>query len=250
MIKNTFMLLNGISSEKEKRLWKEDVADWDSFIKKDKISGISKKRKLVYNYQLYQAKRALMDEDTKFFSEFLPQKEHWRLYNNFKDSCVFLDIEVSCVSGGYITCMTLYDGYETMTFVKNNNLDFPTIKRILSKYKMIVTFNGSVFDIPFLRKLHPNLIPQMLSWDLRHSCALLGLDGGLKQVERELGIKRENIIVERMYGGDPLKLWRTFLATGDRYYLNLLVEYNQEDTVNLKFIADKIFKELIRLRSV
>ena len=133
MIRNTFMLLNGISSEKEKRLWEENVPDWDSFIKKDKISGISKKRKLVYNYQLYEAKRALLNEDVGYFSEFLPMKEHWRLYNHFKDSCVFLDIEASSVSGGYITCMTLYDGYETMTFVKGNNLDFPTIKKILSR---------------------------------------------------------------------------------------------------------------------
>jgi len=133
-----------------------------------------------------------------------------------------------------------------MSFVRNHNLDFNVIKKILLRYDMIITFNGNVFDLPFLRKYCKDLIPNVLCWDLRHSCALLGLTGGLKQVERELGIKRQNEIVERIHGGDPLRLWKTFLATGDAYYLELLVEYNQEDTINLKSIADKIYKNLVQ----
>ena len=80
--------------------------------------------------------------------------------------------------------------------------------------------------------------------DLRHLCARMGLKGGLKQVERELGIKRTNPIVERLYGGDALTLWKMFRATGDEYYLHLLVEYNEEDCVNLQIIAEKIMKKI------
>jgi len=241
MIRNSFVLLNGISNNKELNLWNEGIVDWDSFVRERKISGISKKRKLVYNYHLYQAKQALMLDDSTYFANLLPMKEHWRLYENFKDSCIFLDIETSHVDKGYITCITLYDGYKPMTFVKGHNLDFKTIGEILAKHKMIVTFNGNVFDLPFLRKQFHNLIPNIPCWDLRHSCAKLDMGGGLKQVEKILGIERKNKVVEKMYGGDPIKLWRTYMATGDDYYLELLVEYNQEDTMNLQTIADKIY---------
>lgn len=245
MIRSTFILLNGISYGKESRLWGDGIKDWNDFLHSKKVKGISKKRKLVYDYHLSQANRGLLNEDSYYFASILPMKEHWRLYDYFNDSCVFLDIEMSCVSGGYITCMTLFDGYDTMTFVRNQNMDSSIIQKILSRYKIIVTYNGNVFDLPFLKKYFGDIVPNVLCWDLRHSCAALGLKGGLKEVEKELGIKRENEIVERMHGGDPLKLWRTFLATGDKYYLDLLVEYNQEDTINLKFIADKVFKMLV-----
>lgn len=241
MIKNSFVLLNGISYGKERQLWKEEIKDWNDFVSHDKIKGISRRRKMVYNYILSEAKSALLDGNTEFFHEFLPRKEHWRMYDYFKDECIFLDIEMSHVSDGYITCITLFDGNNVMTFVKNHNLDFTAIKNLLSKYKMIITFNGNTFDLPFLEKYSPNLIPKVPCWDLRHSCSALGLTGGLKEVEEKLGIKRQNAIVQKMYGGDPLKLWKTYLATGDKYYLDLLVEYNQEDTVNLKFIADKVY---------
>jgi uncharacterized protein YprB with RNaseH-like and TPR domain len=47
-----------------------------------------------------------------------------------------------------------------------------------------------------------------------------------------------------MYGGDAIKLWRIFRASGDEYYLNLLVEYNEEDVINLKKISDYVIKKL------
>ena len=47
-----------------------------------------------------------------------------------------------------------------------------------------------------------------------------------------------------MYGGDPLKLWRMFKGSGDEYYLNLLVEYNEEDIINLKKITEHTIEKL------
>ena len=63
-------------------------------------------------------------------------------------------------------------------------------------------------------------------------------------LEKKLGIKRSRII-EKMYGGDALLLWRMFRASGDDYYLRLLVEYNEEDVFNLKKIADHVCKRLM-----
>jgi uncharacterized protein YprB with RNaseH-like and TPR domain len=243
MIKNTFLLLEGISYKKEQNIWQQGINDWNDFLSRDKVIGISKKRKQTYNSKINEIHSALLKEDYQELSKLIPKKDHWRLYPYLKDECVFLDIETSSVNG-YITCMTFYDGINTMTLVKNQNLYPDNIRRILSKFKMIVTFNGNVFDLPFLKKYYNNIIPEMPCWDLRHSCHGIGLKGGLKEIEKELGIKRQNEIVERIKGGDPITLWRTFLATGDAYYLELLVEYNQEDAINLKSIADKTYTRI------
>lgn len=246
MIKSSFIFLDSISYIKEKYLWFNGISNWNRFLQAKDIKGISKKRKCIHNLKIRQAKRELIDENSNYFSNLLPKKEHWRLYNYFKDECIFLDIETSNVSKGYITCITLYDGINTMTFVRKFNLNLKYIKEILSRYKMIVTFNGNVFDIPFLKKRYNKLIPEVPCWDLRHSCQRLNLKGGLKIIEKELGIKRNNKIIKKLHSGDPIKLWRTFLATGDKYYVELLVEYNQEDTINLQTIADKIYGRLIK----
>jgi uncharacterized protein YprB with RNaseH-like and TPR domain len=71
----------------------------------------------------------------------------------------------------------------------------------------------------------------------------VGLNGGLKEVENKLGIRR-NKIVEGLYGGDALALWRIYKNTGDEYYLNLLIEYNEEDIINLKRIASVVVDTL------
>ena len=39
-----------------------------------------------------------------------------------------------------------------------------------------------------------------------------------------------------------MTLWKMHRATGDEYYLNLLVEYNEYDIINLKIVADKAVK--------
>ncbi|MFT4302989.1 MAG: ribonuclease H-like domain-containing protein [Candidatus Woesearchaeota archaeon] len=233
------------SERKERLLWKQGIRNWNDFLAASSIKGISFKRKRVLDLQIVHAKKALFNDDIKFFISKIPSKYHYRFYDYYKDSCIFIDIETSGING-YVTCITLYDRINIMTFVKDYNLDFKVISKIISNCKMIVSFNGSVFDIPFLRKYCIFNFPDILHWDLRVSCNLLELDGGLKKVEENLGIKRNNNIVENLVGGDPIKLWRTFKATGDKYYLDLLVEYNQEDTINLETLADKIYPRLMK----
>ena len=117
------------------------------------------------------------------------------------------------------------------------------MKKELRRYKLIITFNGSTFDIPYITKRYPNLLPSVPNFDLRVACQRVGLKRGLKETEKNLGIDR-NKIIEKMYGGDPLLLWKMYRASGDEYYLNLLVEYNEEDVYNLKKIANYVYDKL------
>jgi uncharacterized protein len=243
MIKQSFIFLDKVKDKTEKNIWNQGIDNWDSFISAKKVEGISNFRKKYYDRQLLKARNELYSLNSEYFMK-LPQSEMWRLYGFFRDSVVFLDIETSGVGKkDDITVIGLYDGIDTKTMIKGVNMDFYSLKRELSRYKLIVTFNGSTFDIPFIKKRYPNLLPPIPNFDLRVACNRVGLKGGLKDIEKEFGIKR-NKAIEKMYGGDVLLLWKMFRASGDDYYLRLLVEYNEDDVFNLKKIADYVYDKL------
>ncbi len=244
MIRKTFLFLDGIAQKKEKNIRSQGINHWDDFLEKDKVKGVGKQRKHYYDRKIREAKNNLYTFNSSYFTNILPKSEHWRLYDFFREDCCFLDIETSNINNGYITVVGLFDGINTKTMIRDVNLDFKLLKKELKKYKMLISFNGSVFDTHVLKDKHPDIVPDIPHFDLRHACKRVGLTGGLKQIEKQVGIIRKNSIIDKMYSGDPLRLWRMFRATGDKYYLNLLVEYNEEDIVNLKPIADKVYEKL------
>jgi uncharacterized protein YprB with RNaseH-like and TPR domain len=241
VITQTFLILDRISYGKEQKIKEKGITDWQAFLEKDKIKGISKVNKTIYDVNLLDARRALFDGDSSYFIGKLPDKENWRLYSRFREEAVFLDIEVSGIErNSFPTVVGLSDGINTKQMITGINLDFRALKIELAKYKLIITFNGSSFDIPFLKKRYPDLIPRIPHVDVKHLCIKHRLSGGLKEIEKKLGIKRRNLIVEQLYNGDPFLLWRMYRGSGDEYYLKHLLEYNEEDVTNLKTIADRL----------
>jgi uncharacterized protein len=167
---------------------------------------------------LLAAKTRLLENDSAWFGRIVPSQHHWRLYDRFKDEAVFLDIETDGYYGS-ITVVGLFDGQQTMTFVRGVNLERSILQRVLEKYKLIVTFNGASFDLPVMRRY-------------------FNIDG-LKSIEKQLGIVRDKE-VQGVSGSDAVYLWQQFRATRSREFLDLLVKYNEEDVINLPLIARKV----------
>ena len=242
MIQNSFIFLPKISYKKEQNIWKQGISNWDDFLKAKDIKSISKKAKSFYDLKLIKAKQELAADNSYYFQKLLPNTETWRLYEYFKEDCCFLDIE-TYENGKNITIIGIYDGYDTKTMVKNINLDMNLLKKELNRYKLIITFNGSVSDIPNINKYYPGTIPDIAHIDLRHACRKIGLIGGLKMIEEQIGINRPQHL--KAYGGDnPIDLWRAFRASGDKEYLDLLVQYNEEDIINLKPLMEHVYNGL------
>ena len=245
MIQNSFIFLERVKRGLEGKLWEQGIHSWDSFLESKKIIGLSLARKRYYDRKILEARRQLYNFNSAYFKNLLPQSEYYRLYDFFKEDCIFLDIETTGLDSKNddITLIGLFDGVNTKTMIKGINFDYKALKEELQKYKLIVTFNGSSFDVPFINKIYPNLLPNIPNFDIKSVTDRLSLKGGLKEIEKKLGIKR-NKIIERFYGGDALTLWKMYRATGDDYYLKLLIEYNEEDIINLKTIADYCVSKL------
>ena len=246
MIRNSFVFLEKITAAKERKLWQQGILSWDDFLKAKKIKGISAAVKIYYDRKIVEARRQLIEGNSSYFAGLMPQTEHWRLYDFFKEDAVYLDIETDGLSDNNdVTIVGIFDGFNTKTMIRRVNLDWQLLRRELEKYKIIVSFNGSVFDLPFLRKRYGEIMPKLPHIDLRFCCSRIGLSGGLKKIEKQLGICRGEI-VEKFYGGDAAQLHRMWRGSGDDYYLRLLVEYNEEDVINLKRIAEHAYKGLRR----
>ena len=101
----------------------------------------------------------------------------------------------------------------------------------LEGVETLVTFNGSSFDLPVIRKcLFADLKRDFEHCDLLYVCRRRGLRGGLKKVEEILGIERATAGIT---GWDAPRLWQRYEVRGDEAALATLLEYNREDVVNL-----------------
>jgi len=236
MIQESFVFLEKCGPGRELSFWKQGIKDWQEFLGREKVVGIAAAKKEFYNRKIREAQQALSEDNAAYFIGKLPAKEMWRLYSYFKEDCCFLDIETD--SYGNIIIGGISNYYNTNTFVKGFNLEKNLLEKELAKYKIIITFNGSSFDLPKLKK-QLRLEVGMPHIDLKPLCVNLGLKGGLKEVERILNLKRP----AHLYG-NPVELWKAFHASGDREYLQLLVDYNSEDIENLKGIMNVVYKRM------
>ncbi len=179
-------------------------------------------------------------EDPAYFAARLQAGEHWRLFHQFRPRTAYLDIETTGTvwPGLLVTVVGLYDGQNMSQFVQGHNLQkFP---EIISKFDLLVTFNGTQFDLPVLRAYFPELCLPPAHVDLRFLMARLGYKGGLKRIEPRFGINRPNE-VNGMDGYMAVLLWQRY-QRGDKGALDLLLTYNREDVVNLEVLMDAAFR--------
>ena len=137
-----------------------------------------------------------------------------------------------------MTVVGLYDGQNMRQFVQGFNLqEFP---QVLAEFDLLVTFNGTQFDLPVLKAYFPELSLPPAHVDLRFLMARLGFKGGLKKIEPRFGIHRPKA-VDGMDGYAAVLLWQRY-QRGDKGALDLLLSYNREDVVNLEVLMDGAFR--------
>lgn len=184
--------------------------------------------------------------DIRFFVQRLKSGELWRLFDHFKANTAYLDIETNGGWDGFeeVTVIGLHDGLGTKTFVNGVNLeDFETE---VSAYDLLVTFNGSCFDLPCLRRAFPGISLPPAHIDLRFVLKRLGFSGGLKAIEKRMGLLREGGITG-LNGLDAVRLWAEYRQLGNASALERLISYNEADVVNLRPLMEIVYKRMLDL---
>lgn len=244
MIRRTFLLLPGIGQLKERRLWESGVLSWEEFLDRKHLAGISDGRKGSLDHELGMAREFWDRGRTDYFTRLLPSGQHWRMYRRLKDDTAYLDIETDGLGpGAVITMVSVHLHGRTTTLTRGMDLSSDNLARALDGTKMLVTFNGSTFDLPMIEREFPFSVPKVPHYDLRHACPKVGLRGGLKQVEVLLGYRRPQE-VEYVTGEEAVYLWHLWERKGSENALKLLRRYNQEDTRNLEPLAETVYQRL------
>ena len=246
MITHTFQLLPSVGAKKERAIWETGVRSWDDFLSADAVGTMKKEAKERGDVLLTQASELLDDGDSRSLADMLPKGEVWRMYRRFARDAVYLDIETDGLSrDSLVTVVTVHGRGDTVTLTEGIDLCPESLSQAIDGASMIVTFNGSCFDVPVLRNSFPEVDLDLPQFDLRFASRKVGYRGGLKPLEIELGITRSEDI-EGVDGADAVRLWKLWERHGDRDALDILTEYNRADTVNLETIADIIYERLVR----
>ncbi len=247
MLRQTFIHIPGIGKQTELELWEHGIRSWDdadTFEKRFGAVGARLQEKLDEYIPL--SREAIRRKDASFFERLSALGEAWRLFPEFADNCVYLDIETTGLSTVFdtVTVVGLYDGRRYRAFVQGDNLqDLPAYLR---GYSLAVTFNGAGFDLRFLRLAFQDLALPAIHIDLRWVTRKLGMRGGLKSIEAEMGLKRDDS-VQDISGYDATVLWAKYLR-GDKGALDQLIQYNTEDVVHLKAIMEMAYDKLVEGR--
>jgi uncharacterized protein len=146
-----------------------------------------------------------------------------------------LDIETS--RERTITIIGIYrSGEGTMQLVAPQ-ITRAAMLEALDGVDRLFTYNGTGFDLPVIEKwLGVSLAKLVPHRDLMYDCWKKKLKGGLKGVERTLGIHRDT---EGVNGLQAMNLWTAYQG-GDADALELLLRYNKEDCENLEILACKL----------
>lgn len=239
-VENSFIPVRGVGPTTERRLWQAGITHWDEF-NGTTVRGVGLSRSEQIASFIDDARARLRAGDTRFFAATFPSRSRWRLYRTFAADACYLDIETTGLSPRYhdVTTVSIHHAGETTTMVHGRDLDRERLRRELADVGLLVTFNGTQFDVPFLERTF-DLDLDLPHLDLRYACERAGLTGGLKAIERELGIDRDRSDID---GRDAVRLWQRY-TDGDDAALERLVSYNREDTENLAPVADHVVDRL------
>lgn len=241
LLTSTFIHVRDIDLRSERALWEQGATTWHEFL--------SEPQRFTVRCDLPKAVRALENGSKRlesgeyqYFARRIPKREHWRMFPEFRDSIAYLDIETtgSMRDTEPITVIGVFDGVTYQPFIKGENLaDF---RDAISHYSVIVTFFGGGFDLPIIKSTFPSLSLDQIHIDLCPLMRQVGYRGGLKAIERAIGIERTPGTAG-LTGRDAVRLWSHY-QRGSEKALDTLLAYNREDVVNLEKLMELAYFDM------
>ena len=239
ILENSFLHIKTLGQTKENQLWLEGYLTHADYLSCSKVD----KESLIYK-EVCKSRDNLNEINPKYFYDGLPTNQQWRIYGDFVNEAAFIDIETTGLSANYdkITTVVIHSVKGTFSFINGFNLD--ELPNVLKQFKVLVSYNGKSFDIPFIRK-YMNIKLDLPHLDLRHILSSLGYSGGLKSCESQLDLPKR-IGLKDVDGFMAVMLWNYYRKTKNESALETLLAYNFEDAVRLEWLMNEAFNQKVR----
>ncbi|APZ92724.1 ribonuclease H-like domain-containing protein [Fuerstiella marisgermanici] len=211
------------------RSWHDAVAD------PDRIPGALRSHLLQECDRLLTA---LADDNIQYFVDRLLPPDRWRILTQYIDRASYFDIETTGLEyDDTITTIVCWHKGALHSFVEHENLD--DFLDLLDDIDLLVSFNGSTFDVP--RVLDGFHIPDLPCphLDLRWPCHYKDLRGGLKQVTSRLGFQRPADLQDAD-GELAVRLWSLWQHKKDTAAREQLIRYCAADVLLLIPLAQHV----------
>ncbi len=240
MLTKTLLHLPGVGEATEQKLWAAGWQDWDCCLAVP-TTELPRLLRDPVNYELLVASREHYGAGRwHFFEQHLPAAAKWRAFGPLRAQTIYVDIETDGTDA--ITVLGIYDGHRYDAYVADENLE-AGLERLESA-AVVVTYNGTGFDLPIIRAHFPHNLFNHIHIDCMWPLRKLGYRGGLKSIEKQLGLMRSEA-TQTLSGWDAVWLWREHL-NGSREARARLLAYNEEDVRNLEPLMEFVYTRCVR----
>lgn len=251
MLTASFAFAKGMTEDLERALWSRGVLSWElaRAHPEEAAEALGGGRAGRLAEALGEAQKALDGRDRLWFRSAFATATAWRLWRGYcpSERIALVDIETTGLTPGYdqITVIGLVDRQRQRVFVAGRPMpgDEPLDRfpAALRDYDLIVTFNGENFDLPFIERHFKDAgfrceLPHL---DLMVLARQLGISGGLKDIEKQVGIARGGDIAG-MRGGEAIALWGAW-KNGDAEAYRKITTYCKADCANLWDLAEVLY---------
>lgn len=227
MITEALQHIRGIGPVRLERLADLGIRSWQDAVDHARLIPFGLREEVVA--EVDRCLQAVEASDIRYLVEVLDTQDKWRILHHYMDRISWFDIETTGLEyDDSITTICCWHKGQLCTFVEHENLD--DFLDLLDDVELLVSFNGSTFDIP--RVLDGFHIPELPCphIDLRWPCYHAGLNGGLKQICTELGLQRPTDL-SNADGSLAVELWSRWQHQQDKDARQLLIRYCAADVL-------------------
>lgn len=240
LIRQAYDHLPGIGPERLRRIHALQIRDWQDLLRRAPEIPLGIRRREQIAARVAACEHALAARDLGFLVRTLAPRDHWRILAEFFPQAAYFDIETAGLhDDSPITHIACYARGALHSYVRHENLT--AFLDQLENIELLVSFNGASFDVPkVLREFHIPALP-CPHIDLRWLCYHARQRGGLKSIERALGIQRP-ADVRGMNGDDAVWLWTLWEHHGNRTARERLIRYGCADALALEYLAATLLR--------
>lgn len=232
MLTSTFCCFSGVTAEAENRLWRAGVLSWHDFLREGQ-RVLSAARADSVKRQIDEAACALDADLWDYFLSRLPPAHRVRVLAHTHGREGYFDIETNGLGRApVVTSIAIHTPAGTGTFVQGRDLG--KFLQALAGLTLLVSYNGSRFDVPILERHFRMRLPAP-HLDLCPVLRAMGHVGGLKACERRLGLTRPGGGARD--GKDAVALWHRWKTADDANALHELEVYNAQDALQLRALS-------------